>query len=212
MSEIEMQDQNIRVAGISGSLREGSYSRNAVQIALNGATELGAETEMLDLRDYDLPFCSGTRNVDSQNPDVCRLRSEVKTADGIILGTPEYHGSFSGVLKNALDLMGFEEFEGKMVGLVSVSGGRMGGLDALNSLRAIGRTLHAWVIPEQVSIPEVYAAFNRDGSLKNAKTQARLVNVGRQVARFSYLHTSRQTNEFLQEWEEAPPNPGAKDR
>ena len=58
--------------------------------------------------------------------DVFRLRTEVKEAEGVILGTPEYHGSFSGVLKNALDLMGFDEFEGKMIGLVGVSGGRMG--------------------------------------------------------------------------------------
>ncbi|MBD3275108.1 MAG: NADPH-dependent FMN reductase [Candidatus Marinimicrobia bacterium] len=207
-----MQSQNIRVVGLNGSLREGSFSRKAVQIALNGAAELGAAAQMLDLRNYDLPFCSGTRNVDSQHPDVRSLRSEVKAADGLILGTPEYHGSFSGVLKNTLDLMGFEEFEGKMLGLVSVSGGRMGGLDALNSLRAIGRTLHAWVIPDQVSIPEVYDAFEKDGSLKDAKLQARVVDVGRQVARFSYLHTAKQTNEFLKEWEEAPPNPGAKNR
>ncbi len=46
---------------------------------------------------------------------------EVAGAQGIILGTPEYHGSFSGVLKNALDLMGFDEFEGKMIGLWSAS-------------------------------------------------------------------------------------------
>jgi len=56
------------------------------------------------------------------------LREEVKQAHGIILGTPEYLGSYSGVLKNALDLMGFEEFEGKMLGLLGVSGGAMGRL------------------------------------------------------------------------------------
>ena len=47
-----------------------------------------------------------------------RLRKEVKEAHGIIVGTPEYHGSLSGVLKNALDLMSFDEIEGKMMGLV----------------------------------------------------------------------------------------------
>ena len=71
-------------------------------------------------------------------PDVARLRSTVKRCHGLILGTPEYHGSFSGVLKNAIDLMGFEEFEGKMIGLVGVAGGAMGALSALASLRTIG--------------------------------------------------------------------------
>jgi FMN reductase len=61
----------------------------------------------------------------------------------IILVTPEYHGGYSGVLKNALDLMGFDEFEGKMLGLVGVSGGRMGAFGARNSLREVGRALHA---------------------------------------------------------------------
>jgi NAD(P)H-dependent FMN reductase len=113
------------------------------------------------------------------------------------------------VLKNAIDLMGFREFEGKMVGLVGVSGGRMGAGNALNSLRAIGRVLHAWVIPEEVSIPEGWKAFDKAGNLQNAELEKRLVELGQQVARFAYLHTSEQAQEFLQLWESAPPNPGA---
>jgi multimeric flavodoxin WrbA len=61
----------------------------------------------------------------------------VRAAQGIILATPEYHGGYSGVLKNALDLMGFEEFEGKVRGLVGVSGGGMGAFGSLNNLRAV---------------------------------------------------------------------------
>jgi NAD(P)H-dependent FMN reductase len=54
------------------------------------------------------------------------LRRHVKEAGGIILGVPEYHRSFSGVLKNAIGLMGFGKFEGKTLGLVGISGGHMG--------------------------------------------------------------------------------------
>ncbi len=61
-----------------------------------------------------------------------KAKPEERAAEGIILGTPEYHGGFSGVLKNALDLMGFDEFEVKMMGLVGVEGGGMGVLDALS--------------------------------------------------------------------------------
>ena len=131
----------IRVVGLSGSLRDGSYTRLAVQIALRGAAELGAETRLLDLRDYELPFCDGRVDEATCPPDVLRLRRDLRAAQGIILGTPEYHASFSGVLKNALDLMGFDEFEGKMLGLVGVSGGRLGAINALNSLRMVGRAL-----------------------------------------------------------------------
>src|SRR6476659_9536670 len=149
----------VRIAGISGSRRSGSFTRVAVEIALRGAGENGAVTELIDLAKFDLPFADG----DTASPDLERLRAAVKEADGIILGTPEYHGSLSGVLKNALDLMGFDEFEGKMVGLVGVSGGAMGAFNALNELRNIGRALHAWVVPEQAALAEVWKVFESSG-------------------------------------------------
>ena len=132
----------------------------------------------------------------------------MKQARGIILGTPEYHGGFSGVLKNALDLMGFDEIEGKMIGLVGVSGGAMGAANALDSLRTIGRALHAWLIPEQASIPEAWKVFDESGKMKNADLEDRVREVGRKVARFAYLHTSEKAQEFLRAWEGAPINPG----
>lgn len=132
----------------------------------------------------------------------------MKQARGIILGTPEYHGGFSGVLKNALDLMGFDEIEGKMIGLVGVSGGAMGAANALDSLRTIGRALHAWLIPEQASIAEAWKVFDESGKMKNADLEDRVREVGRKVARFAYLHTSEKAQEFLRAWEGAPINPG----
>ena len=207
-----MPNQNmpaIRVVGLSGSLREGSYTRLAVQIALRGAAALGAETHLLDLRDYELMFSTGRVDEATCPPDVLRLRGDLRAAQGIILGTPEYHASFSGVLKNALDLMGFDEFEGKMLGLVGVSGGRLGAINALNSLRMVGRALHAWVIPEQVSVAEAFRAFDAEGKPRDSHTEGALLEVGRQVARFAFLHNSAQVQEFLRLWETAPFNPGA---
>ena len=89
-----------------------------------------------------------------------------------------------GVLKNALDLMGFEEFEGKML----------------------------VVVPEQASIPQARQEFDDTGNLKDPKLEERVRNVGRQVARFAYLHGSCEANEFLQKWEKARENPGGEDR
>jgi len=202
------QETTLRIAGISGSLRAGSYTRRAVEIALEGAAETGAETRLIDLRDYNLVFRDGKDDTGYPD-DVFRLRTEVKQAEGVILGTPEYHGSFSGVLKNALDLMGFDEFEGKMIGLVGVSGGRMGAFDALNSLRNIGRVLHAWVIPEQASVPEAWKVFSEDGQIADAQIEERLKEIGRQVARFARLHKCESALEFLNSWQKAPANPGA---
>lgn len=200
---------DITVAGICGSLREGSYARHAVRLALQGASEAGAQTRLIDLRDYRLPFCNAPGIEESQS-EVDRLCASVREAQGIILGTPEYHGNVSGVLKNAIDLMGFDEFEGKLIGLVGVSGGSAGAFNALNTLRTIGRSLRAWVIPEQASIAEAYKHFDADGNITNEQDRARLLNVGRQVARFARLHHSQEAREFLEMWEKAVTNPGAK--
>ena len=208
MHPMEHTDSDIRVVGINGSLRRGSYTQLALNLALQGAEEVGAQTKLIDLREYDLIFCDGKVSDEDAPPDVLRMRQEVRQAQGIILGTPEYHGSFSGVLKNALDLMGFDEFEGKMMGLVGVSGGRMGAINALNSLRMVGRALHAWVVPEQISIPEAWRNFDAAGNPKDPGMEDRLKEIGRQVARFAFLHSSEQAQEFLHLWEIAPANPG----
>ncbi|MGC2034137.1 MAG: NAD(P)H-dependent oxidoreductase, partial [Thermoplasmata archaeon] len=102
------------MAGLCGSLRPDSTTRLALRVALRGAESNGSETRLLDLAAYDLPLCRGKDQEVHYPENVHRFRVDVRWGDAIILGTPEYHGSFSGVLKNALDLLGFEEFEGKM--------------------------------------------------------------------------------------------------
>jgi FMN reductase len=198
----------IRVVGICGSLRAASATRRALAIALRGAQANGSQTRLLDLEPYGLPFCRGKEQEVHYPENVQRFRADVRSGDAIILATPEYHGSFSGVLKNALDLMGFEEFEGKMVGLVGVSGGRLGASDALNGLRSIGRVLHAWVVPTQASIPAAFEAFDERGEPKDPVVAERLMAVGAEVARFARLHKCGEHREFLRAWETAPPNPG----
>ena len=197
----------LEVVGLLGSLRPGSYTRMALATALQGSAELGAEIQLLDLSNYELAFCLG-KDQGNYPADVYRLKSSVRRAQGIILATPEYHGGYSGVLKNALDLMGFEEFASKMIGLVGVSGGSTGAAGALASLRTVGRSLRAWVLPLQVSIAEGRNAFDKDGHLKDSRLHERLLELGRQVARFAYLHTSEEAHEFLRAWEESQPNPG----
>jgi len=101
------------------------------------------------------------------------LQEVVTAADGLILATPEYHGSVSGVIKNALDLMGFTELSGKITGLISVLGGQPNS-NALNEMRLIMRWVHAWVIPEQIAIGQAWRAFDEDGKLMDEKLAERL--------------------------------------
>jgi FMN reductase len=182
----------------------------AVETALRGAAQAGAQTEFIDLAEFDLPLCNGSKDAADYPPGVARLRERVKAYRGLILGTPEYHGGVSGVLKNALDLMGFEEFEGKMIGLVGVGGGAMGAFDALNTLRSVGRALHAWVVPHQAAIAEAWRVFDPSGKVRSEALEKRLLEVGAEVARFARLHSCEDHMGFVKEWENAQPNPGGR--
>lgn len=153
----------VKVVGIAGSLRPGSYSQQALKVAIDRVAALGAEVEILDLRSLNLPFCDGSDDYPDY-PGVAKLKQTVSEADAIVLATPEYHGSVSGVLKNALDLMGFEEFTGKVTGVISVLGGQSNN-NSLNDLRVILRWIHAWTIPEQIAVGQAWKAFSEDGKL-----------------------------------------------
>ena len=180
----------IYVVAICGSLRAGSSTHAALEIALSGAKDAGAEVELLQLSEYDLAFQGSVANEADYPAGVFKLREKVKRAHGILLGSPEYHGSFSGVLKSALDLMGFDEFENKVVGLIGVSGGRMGAGNALSMLRTVGTALHAWVVPKDASIPNSSKAFDADGNLHDPELAARVKAVGKEVTEFAALRHS----------------------
>jgi NAD(P)H-dependent FMN reductase len=192
----------VRVVGIAGSLRPKSVTRMAVRYALRGAEEEGARASILDLTEYNLPFL-GREKEDGNEKAVRGFRAALRASDGIILGSPELHGSVSGVLKNALDLTGSNEFEGKMVGLVGVAGGRMGATETLSDLRNIGRSLHAWVVPAQASIGDSDQAFDFRENPTDKEVGKRLKEVGGQVAHFARLHKCENHMQFLKEWEGA---------
>ena len=199
----EDSDPEVRIVGVCGSLSAASSTKTAVALALRGASPHAVSTGLIELRDYQLPFC-GQMPEDEYPPDVSRLRQELRDAHGIILGTPEYHGSLSGTLKNMLDLMGGAEFEGKIVGLVAVAGGHGGATNSLNTMRMIGRNLHSWVLPQEVSIADSAQAFNADGSATDPAIEKRLLNIGAQVVRLASLQERIREDDFMAMWEGLP--------
>ena len=147
------------VVAVCGSRREGSYTRRALLEALSGAEAAGGTTELLDLADIPLlPLDPASDGAD--DGDV--VRRTIRKADAVILGTPMYHGSYSGVLKNALDYCGVDEFEDTTVGLLVVSGGPFP-TPALTHLRDVCRSLNAWVLPYQAAIPRAQTVFSKNG-------------------------------------------------
>lgn len=168
------------VVAICGSLRDGSHTRVALETALAAASDAGASTELVDLHEYDLP---ALKSVDGPVPDAEDLRTRVEAADSVLLGTPNYHGSYSGALKNALDYCGRDEFADTTVGLLEVAGGEFPGT-ALVHLRTVSRTLNAWTLPTEVAIPEAHATVGDDG-IRDEALAERTRKLGRELVEYA---------------------------
>ncbi|WP_225334455.1 NADPH-dependent FMN reductase [Halomicrobium urmianum] len=187
------------VVAICGSLREESYTRRALRIALAAAGEAGASTELLDLREWDLPVFDAD---EKDAGEAEQFRQQVQAADSIVLGTPVYHGSYATPLKNALDYCGFDEFEKKTVGLLCVAGGSFP-ITALDHLRSVCRSLDAWVIPHQAAIPRASNAFRGD-ELTDETTEDRVQTLGREAVHYANIEPDPASLESSE-------NPGADD-
>ncbi len=177
-------DDVIRVVAICGSLRERSYTRIALERALEEAARLDAATELLDLREWDLPLYDA--DVDREDAGEAEaFTARVRAADSILLGSPMYHGSYSSPLKTALDYCGFDEFEDETVGLLAVSGGAFP-VTTLEHMRSVCRALNAWVIPHQAAIPNASRAFD-DGEFVDASLEERVATLGRRAVQYATI-------------------------
>ncbi|QPV62437.1 NAD(P)H-dependent oxidoreductase [Halosimplex litoreum] len=181
------------VVALCGSLREESYTRKALRIALDEAENRGASVDLLDLRELDLPLFDGD---DRDAGDAAELRERVRRADSVVLGTPVYHGSYSSVLKTALDYCGFDEFEHATVGLLCVAGGSFP-ITSLDHLRSVCRALNAWVVPHQVALPTVRSKFDGE-RLREERDAERVRTLGRRVVEYANIEPDPACPESLE--------------
>lgn len=176
------------VAAICGSLRDGSYTRIALERALSAASELDASVDLIDLRALDLPVYDAD---DNDGGDAAGLRSRIRDADSVLLGSPMYHGSYSAPLKNALDYCGFDEFEDTTVGLLAVSGGSFT-VPTLDHMRTVCRALNAWVIPHQAAIPSANSQFD-GGEFVDPDIEARVETLGERAVEYATIEPDPYT-------------------
>jgi chromate reductase, NAD(P)H dehydrogenase (quinone) len=157
----------MRVLGISGSLRHGSYNTALLRYVRELLEAEGAEFEIYEgLRDIP-PF---NEDEESFSPEaVSRLREAVQGADAIFFTTPEYNSSIPGVLKNALDWVsrpfGTNPMRNKPVAVVGASAGMFGALWAQAELRKVLSTMGARVAEGEVAVGHAMDRFDEDGRL-----------------------------------------------
>lgn len=152
-----------------GTVREGRQSHRAAYYVENALGERGIETDLIDLVKIPLPILGGPGEDDPQlKKNIDQVSGRLKTADALIFVTPEYHGSLSGVLKNAIDHF-WEEFQKKPVGVIAASAGRMAGINASTQLQHIILSLGAYPMPLKLLIPGIHNAFDDEFVPQNEK-------------------------------------------
>ena len=147
------------VVAVCGSRRTGSYTRAGLRYALSGAAAAGAETELLDLGDPELEFPLFHPDRDAEAAgDVADGLQLVRRADGLLLGSPVYHGSYSSAFRSFHDWCSFDEYEDTAVGLLATAGGGSYA-STLDHMRSTVRGVHGWVVPHQVGIRNAASRF-----------------------------------------------------
>ncbi|MCC3376377.1 NADPH-dependent FMN reductase [Cohnella sp. REN36] len=164
----------MRIVIVAGGNHRSSASTRLARYAGRLLAESGHQVQVYDLYEHQLPIFSPESEDEPES--VARLRQAVKGADAVLLSTPEYHGSVSGALKNALDYLGSDQFEGKLTLALSASGGAVG-VSALTQLQIIVRNLHGINCPEWISIGGEQRAFDEQGVPVHAAVQQRVARV-----------------------------------
>jgi NAD(P)H-dependent FMN reductase len=150
----------MHIAMIAGSNRQNANSTSILRYIETILKTKNIQVSLIDLGVVRLPLYSP--DSEAVPPEAEVLIHSVQQADGLVFATPEYHGSISGSLKNALDYLDNCHVAGKPVLLVSSSGGRLG-VSSLIHLQCIVRNLHGILCPEWISVGDGRPVFDRDG-------------------------------------------------
>lgn len=144
------------ILGICGSLRPGSYTRQALDRALAAARRSGLDTDMLNPGDLELPICDGSQ----PGPDISRLRERVERAPALVLATPEYCGTLSAALKNLIEWLGHDCLSGKLVAVIAVAAGNSAD-GSMNALRQLCVVQSMWLLPAPAPVPLAERVFGQ---------------------------------------------------
>ena len=180
---------------VGGSTRPDSSSEKALRVAATAASGAGAVVESITGRDLILPIYD-TETTD-RTVQARRLLDAVEGCDGLIIASPGYHGTVSGMLKNALDYL--EDLrdrprpylEGLPVGCVAVAHGWQATVSTLNTLRTTVHALRGWPSSLGAAVNAASPIFAADGSCVDKAVDLQLETLGRQVVEFANMRLAQ---------------------
>jgi FMN reductase len=179
------------IVGLGGTPRAGSTTERALSIALRAIEQAGGKTRL-----FGGGFLAGLPHFNpgpgGPSAEQAELTEAVRRADGIILATPGYHGSLSGVVKNALDTLELTRnderpyFHGKPVGIIITADGAQAGGTTLMAVRAIIHAMRGWPTPFGASLNSANL-FDADGECRESRDAWQIATVAEQVMEFARM-------------------------
>ena len=190
------------IVGIGGTLRPNSTSERALRIALDEAVRRGARTRLFAGPVLDLPTYDPARATQTQK--AVAFVETIRQADGIIISSPSYHGTVSGMLKNALDYVENLRTDSRIyladraVGCIVCAEGPQALGSTLATLRGVVHALRGWPTPFSATINTAQKPFHPDGSCADPQVAYQLAFVAEQVVDFARMRQLFSTDRTRQ--------------
>ncbi|MBT8382239.1 MAG: NAD(P)H-dependent oxidoreductase [Ignavibacteria bacterium] len=169
----------IKIATILGSIRPGNYTGKALALVQDELRKMN-DVELIEIDPAKLKLGMPGEKVDDS--DSKSIQEKIKQATGVIVSTPEYHGSLSSVTKLVIENLGFPSvLSAKPIALLGVAGGQIGAIKSLEQLRSICSHVGAIVLPGPVSVANVRSVFNENGNCLDEKVEKRIRGIATQI-------------------------------
>jgi FMN reductase len=163
--------KSIKIVAIIGSVRQDNMTGKVLTLVVDEVKKYkNVSLEVIDPREFHL-----STSGEEQDASVAELQKIVSEATGVILTTPEYHGSYSSTIKLVIDNLGYPSvLAGKPVALLGVASGQIGAIKALEHLRSVCSHVGSIVLPGPVSVAGVHKLFDEQGNCKDTKVEKRI--------------------------------------
>ncbi|MFE7614797.1 NADPH-dependent FMN reductase [Streptomyces sp. NPDC057496] len=190
--------QGIRIVGIGGSSGALSTVERALHACLDAAKNMGADVRLINGSELAMPLYRPGADVTDRHAGA--LIREVAESDALVIASPAYHGTVSGLVKNALDHL--EELRhdsrpylsGRAVGCIAVGQGWQGAVATLATLRDITHALRGWPTPIGVAVNSTATSFGPDGRCDDPHVQDQLTAMARQLLEFGGMRQALLTS------------------
>jgi len=195
--ELGMSDQAApMIVGIGGTAVAGSSTELALQVALKGAESAGMRTQLFGGAFLTrLPLY--IPKMQNRTPEEHEFVASVRNCSGVIFASPGYHGSVSGLVKNAIDLIEETAADARVylddipVGLIATAYGWQATASTIAALRSIVHALRGWPTPFAAAINSTACKFDGEGGCSDPAVVEGLTRVGQQVARAVQMRVLR---------------------